>query len=200
MATYRRTPRGLAAACVPIPSLLLAPLASGKKAKSAPGSKSGPLSLVEDDAADAVDAADIDTLVRDVGIAAAAVGGFLLDLPGPRDLLCTSCNAGLGKKGRKRKKHPLLNVPVCGECLVIYASGDFLISEEDGHEIYCRWCGDGGDLFSCDACVYSFCSACIERTLAPWRQSRAAAFSAANSTSSLRSARAVCSCVARAFA
>jgi len=54
---------------------------------------------------------------------------------------------------------------VCGDCLATYESGEFVVSEEDGHEIYCRWCGDGGVLVHCDGCVCSFCDACIGRNL-----------------------------------
>ena len=28
---------------------------------------------------------------------------------------------------------PLLNVPICTDCLATYESGDYLLSEEDGH-------------------------------------------------------------------
>jgi hypothetical protein len=34
---------------------------------------------------------------------------------------------------------------------------------EDGWEIFCRWCGNGGDLVCCDACNKSFCRKCIGR-------------------------------------
>lgn len=41
----------------------------------------------------------------------------------------------------------------------------------DGHEIYCRMCGDGGTIITCDErdaetrkpCPYSFCLDCVER-------------------------------------
>ena len=38
-------------------------------------------------------------------------------------------------------------------------------SADDGHEIYCRWCGDGGTLAMCDKCERSFCHKCIVRTV-----------------------------------
>ena len=34
---------------------------------------------------------------------------------------------------------------------------------EDGHEVYCTLCGDGGDLVLCDFCDKSFCQSCIAR-------------------------------------
>lgn len=41
----------------------------------------------------------------------------------------------------------------------------------EGHELYCRMCGNGGDIFWCDEenpitkqpCPYSFCVSCIKR-------------------------------------
>lgn len=30
-------------------------------------------------------------------------------------------------------------------------------------QIYCRWCGDGGELVQCDTCIRSFCTQCIRR-------------------------------------
>ena len=82
---------------------------------------------------------------------------------------CTACDSGtLGKvaqkrQSKKRRVHPLLDVPVCSGCLACYESGEFLVSEDDRHEIYCRWCGDGGDLVYCDNCPCSFCVPCIAR-------------------------------------
>jgi hypothetical protein len=61
-----------------------------------------------------------------------------------KELECTVCGEGLGKKGqsKKRRAHPRLKLPVCIDCLAIYESGEFIV--DGGHEIYCRWCGDGG--------------------------------------------------------
>lgn len=90
----------------------------------------------------------------------------LQSLPSPekeKELECTVCGEGLGKKGhsKKRRVHPRLKLPVCVDCLAIYESGEFIV--DGGHEIYCRWCGDGGDLVACDSCITSFCALCIER-------------------------------------
>lgn len=46
------------------------------------------------------------------------------------------------------------------------------INEPDGKEMYCRMCGNGGELFCCDeeddsergTCVFSFCIDCIRRS------------------------------------
>lgn len=40
--------------------------------------------------------------------------------------------------------------------------GEFVKSEGE-NEIYCRWCGDGGDLLGCDNCQCSFCKPCVDR-------------------------------------
>eukprot|EP00903_Cladosiphon_okamuranus_P021084 g19367.t1 len=68
------------------------------------------------------------------------------------------------------KCHPMLAVHVCPECYGIYHLGTFTVAE-DGHEIYCRMCGNGGTIITCDErdaetrkpCPYSFCVDCIER-------------------------------------
>lgn len=39
--------------------------------------------------------------------------------------------------------------------------GQFTV--EDGHEVYCTLCGDGGHLVLCDFCDKSFCQSCIAR-------------------------------------
>ena len=63
--------------------------------------------------------------------------------PAAPELPCTACGGGLGKgaKSKKRKAHPLLGLPVCDRCLGTYESGEFTISAEDNHEIYCRCVG-----------------------------------------------------------
>jgi hypothetical protein len=59
----------------------------------------------------------------------------------PLLLPCTGCGGSLGKgfKSKKRQEHPLLKVPICSGCLATYESGEFEVSEEDKHELYCRY-------------------------------------------------------------
>ena len=60
--------------------------------------------------------------------------------------------------------HPLYGVaPMCGACLGTYNDGEFTVLA--GHEIYCRWCGNGGDLFLCDQCPKALCHECATRNL-----------------------------------
>ncbi|KAH8064428.1 histone-lysine N-methyltransferase [Aureococcus anophagefferens] len=62
--------------------------------------------------------------------------------------------------------HPLYpQAPVCGSCLATYNLGEFEV--RGGHEIFCRLCGNGGDLFLCDACPRGLCVDCVGRTLGP---------------------------------
>ena len=48
------------------------------------------------------------------------------------------------------------------DCLNKFRNGAFTV--EDGSEIYCTLCGDGGTLVCCDTCDKSFCRSCITRT------------------------------------
>ena len=54
-------------------------------------------------------------------------------------------------------RHPLLGVGICMTCRKFYKDGSGWEKDEDGCDIYCRWCGQGGELFLCDKCPAAFC-------------------------------------------
>lgn len=72
---------------------------------------------------------------------------------------CTACNKHLGSSLNNqidRFVHPMLKVLVCRSCLEFYMSGEFE-KDEDGSELYCRWCGQGGKVLCCTKCAFVFC-------------------------------------------
>ncbi|XP_045478620.1 uncharacterized protein LOC123683775 isoform X2 [Harmonia axyridis] len=76
---------------------------------------------------------------------------------------CTACNVHLGSAlagQTNRFVHPLLKVLICKECYHFYTSGEFE-KDEDGSELYCRWCGQGGQVLCCTMCEFVFCKKCI---------------------------------------
>ena len=62
--------------------------------------------------------------------------------------------------------HPQLQVGVCRECL-IFAHADIIPLDDEGYEIYCRWCSELGNLVCCDECKTPFCEECISRNVGP---------------------------------
>lgn len=65
-------------------------------------------------------------------------------------------------------EHPLLHVLLCESCEEYIVGDDDYGVGEDGHEEFCRWCGEGGDgLLLCenDGCKYVFCEECVEANL-----------------------------------
>lgn len=78
---------------------------------------------------------------------------------------CTKCGVSFQNKinkGRKVCVHPLLNVLMCASCSEYYGDGNFSL-DSDGEDKYCRWCGEGGTLFSCSKCICAFCNKCIKK-------------------------------------
>ena len=76
---------------------------------------------------------------------------------------CTCCHETTIYSAMEFTSHPWLGVLICQKCFEFIHSGEYSI--EEGKEIFCRWCGDGGEIVNCCCCEKSFCKFCLNSNL-----------------------------------
>merc|ERR1719186_780120 len=80
------------------------------------------------------------------------------------NIQCTACWKQVNHRFTNAiMRHPMLGVPICRSCKNFYGEEDEWTKDEEGYDVFCRWCGNGGDLICCDKCTMSFCKRCIQR-------------------------------------
>ncbi|KAG4074550.1 hypothetical protein HA402_005615 [Bradysia odoriphaga] len=82
-------------------------------------------------------------------------------------LHCTVCDTHVGcavaNEGNIRT-HPVLLVTQCQTCHTFYNRREFTRGA-NSKELHCRWCAQGGGVYSCSKCPYVFCRKCILQNL-----------------------------------
>ncbi|XP_063223963.1 DNA (cytosine-5)-methyltransferase 3C isoform X3 [Bacillus rossius redtenbacheri] len=78
-------------------------------------------------------------------------------------LHCTACDRHMGLSTKTVVfSHRIMRVLLCQRCYLFYDTGEFQ-QGDDGSDMFCRWCGQGGRLICCSLCSNVFCEKCISR-------------------------------------
>ena len=82
----------------------------------------------------------------------------------PEPWTCPGCGNRTTDAPAAHPDFDAVRVPVCRDCAWMRNQGTFDVGD-DGNEVFCRLCGEGGDLLLCDTdgCSRSHCAGCVER-------------------------------------
>ena len=82
----------------------------------------------------------------------------------PEPWTCPGCGNRTTDAPAAHPDFDAVRVPVCGDCAWMRDQGTFDVGD-DGNEVFCRLCGEGGDLLLCDTdgCSRSHCAGCVDR-------------------------------------